>query len=326
MVESLTSEQLMKLVIDKKDEILTIEGDDADKITNDVLENQILEISNPEPNKTEGKITFTLSVKKPVNGEGQTLEKTITFTGFKQEADPVKPQETVAKTEISTVTLGLNGSKTEVQKDQEVNKPEWILERTRLLFDSGYELIKDAADITNITWEEINATSIYIKFDIASNKWIQNDGTPGNNTKAIKIKIIGLSSADTANQTLSLKSTATNSDPLDISLVDPALGEGTYEAFKNDSAKIFTEEFVFKYRKHLLTGDFTKVDAAGKDAFLAKYPADAAAGTEERFVKISPDDSKQTIQIQFKILGDKLEGTTSDAEFTIVFNGFATTK
>ena len=320
-VDDLTNEKLMQLILvdANKVQILVIEGTNKDDITNDILINQILEISDIKPNKTEGKITFKLSVKKPENGAGTALEKTITFTGFKQEADPAKPQETVAKTEISTVTLGLNGSKTEVQADPEVNKSEWILERTRLLFDSGFELIKDAADITNIAWEEINATSIYIKFDIAANKWIQNDGTPGTNTKAIKIKINGLSSKETANQTLVLKSTSTDSKPLSIALVDPELAKGTYETFVAKSAEIFNNEFVFHYRKHLLTGDFSQIDSGSASDFLKDYG-------NSKFVKVAQDDSKKTIQIQFTILGAKLEGTQSDTEFTIIFNGFATTK
>ena len=105
--------------------------------------------------------------------------------------------------------------------------------------------------------------------------------------------------------------------PLSVGLVDPALAEKTYDDYKNDSANIFTKEFVFKYRKHLLTGDFTKVDQAGKDGFLKVYD-------DGTFVKITPDDSKQTIQIKFTILGDKLEGTTADTEYTIIFNQFKT--
>ena len=116
-VESLTSGQLLKLVIAKKDEILTIDGTDASKITNDVLENQILTIESINKDKTTGKITFTLNVAKPTNGAGQTLTKEITFTGFKVETDTPVVQETIINKTLSTVTLGLNGDRKEV-KDQ----------------------------------------------------------------------------------------------------------------------------------------------------------------------------------------------------------------
>ena len=312
-VDDLNNEKLMQLILvdGNKVKILVIEGANKDDITNDILANQILEISDIKPNKTEGKITFKLSVKKPENGAGTALEKTITFTGFKQEADSAKPQETVAKVEVSSVTLGLNGSKTEVQVDQDVNKPEWILERTRLLFDSGFELIKDVADITNIAWEEINATSIYIKFDIAANKWIQNDGTPGNNTKAIKIKITGLSSKETANQTLALKSGAT----VDIGLIDPELAKGTYEEFKTNSAQIFVKKFIFDYRMHLLTGDFSKI--LTEDDIV-----------KDNAITITSEDSDSSIQIQFNIPKDKVlpANQQNDVSITIKFTGFATTK
>ena len=74
-----------------KAQILTIDGNDAKKITNDVLENQILTATELNPSATEGKITFKLSVQKPENGAGTTLEKTITFTGFKVETDVTPP-------------------------------------------------------------------------------------------------------------------------------------------------------------------------------------------------------------------------------------------
>ena len=105
--DTINLEKLMELVLASanKDQILEISGTNADKITNEILANQILTISEFTPNKDEGKITFKLSVEKPVNGAGNTLEKTITFTGFKQEADSAKPQETVAKAEVSSCLL-----------------------------------------------------------------------------------------------------------------------------------------------------------------------------------------------------------------------------
>ena len=64
--------------------------------------------------------------------------------------------------------------------------------------------------------------------------------------------------------------------------------------------------------------------AADKDTFLKKYPAES--NLPERFVKVSPSDSDQTIEITFTILKEKLiEGTSSptdDKEYTIKFNGF----
>ena len=91
------------------------------------------------------------------------------------------------------------------------------------------------------------------------------------------------------------------------------------------ASDIFNQDFVFKYRKHLLTGDFTKVDAAGKDGFLRKYPAEQ--NLPERFVKVIPENTNKTIQIKFTILQDKLVGTpapSGDTEYTITFKDFKT--
>ena len=426
-VEGLTSEQLMKLVIGKKDEILTI-TDDQKIITDEVLENQILEISNPEPNKAEGKITFKLSVQKPVNGAGNTLEKTITFTGFKKETDSTPPSETdkfkikfkdeaellegvsdqsvssitngddlkpiviknkdkifeaetgalpaaewwtekltiskptldaakgsvtanisldgydttetadqsntvltkeqvvlkgfreeaqtVAKTEeISTVTLGLNGTVTEITGTNEVDA-NWVLNNKRLLFTKGFNLIKEASDIKDVTLtgdgqQNKKAT---LSFKIVANKWFSADGQLGTAEQAFTIKIKGFPGQATNNQLLAYKS---GTGALSIGLVDPILAEGTYEQFKDKSAEIFTKDFVFKYRKHLLTGDFSKIDKASADDFLVDYGNNS-------LVKVAPDDSGKTIQITFKIQGAKLVNSPNneDKEYSITFNGF----
>ena len=100
-------------------------------------------------------------------------------------------------------------------------------------------------------------------------------------------------------------------------MVDPILAEGTYEQFKDKSAEIFTKDFVFKYRKHLLTGDFSKIDKASADDFLVDYGNNS-------LVKVAPDDSGKTIQITFKIQGAKLVNSPNneDKEYSITFNGF----
>ena len=92
-VTSVDESGLIRLVLEEttKAQILTIDGNDAKKITNDVLENQILTATELIPAATEGKITFKLSVQKPENGAGTTLEKTITFGGFKVETDVTPP-------------------------------------------------------------------------------------------------------------------------------------------------------------------------------------------------------------------------------------------
>ena len=94
-VETMNKEGLIQLVLEDtiKTQILSITGENADKITNDILKTQILNIedSTINPDKANGKVTFTLKLLKPENGSGATLEKTITFTGFKVETDVTPP-------------------------------------------------------------------------------------------------------------------------------------------------------------------------------------------------------------------------------------------
>ena len=88
-------------------------------------------------------------------------------------------------------------------------------------------------------------------------------------------------------------------------------------------SKIFTKKFIFDYRKHLLTGDFTNADQANPDTLLKEYPEDTSTQTPATFVKVIPSDSTKKIQIKFTILKDKIVPTPgTDKEFSIVFSGF----
>ena len=333
LVETLTAEKLIGLVLEEtnKDQILEITGNDAVEITNEVLANQILSIDGElEKDANNGKIKFTLKVSNPVNGKGDPLTKEITFSGFKVETDTTAPQETLINSSLSTVTLGLNGNRQEV-KDQ--IDQQWVLEHARILFSQGFELIKDVSDIVagSIVTEDIDKQDgtpesgypIKLKFKVAANKWYDNTSAEGTTEKLFETVISGISDAEQQGLLLANKSDA--SKPLSIALVDPVLGQGTYQDFLDNSADIFNKEFIFKYRKHLLTGDFTKIDKGSADDFLHKYPEDTSTSPAKpaTFVKVIPDDSTKTIEIKFTILKDKLEPTqTNDKEYTIKFNGF----
>ena len=185
------------------------------------------------------------------------------------------------------------------------------------MFTKGFNLIREASDIkdVNLTGKEQQNKKATLSFKVIANKWFSADGVLGTNEKEFTINIKGFPSdtTPTKNQLLKNKS---GSNPLSIALVDPALGEGTYKDYFDNSATIFTNDFVFKYRKHLLTGDFTNVDKAGKDGFLKAYD-------DGKFVKVVPNDTDQTIEIKFTILKDKLLPVpNADTEYTIKFTGF----
>ena len=439
-VGTLTEEKLIDLVLDNsnKDKILDITGDDAAKITDEVLANQILSATELSPAATEGKVTFTLNVAKPKDGAGDNLEKTITFTGFKQETDstpesknviafkaktdgkyvlktisekpadefediqtkikpliiqekdvifeategtlpteqewwnenllvseaevdgpngeitvtiqlnnanstdssaikeenvilagfqpkpavPTTGEPTTAKTEVSTVTLGLNGSLAElIDGDNTQINENWVFENKRILFEKGTEPIT-LDGITSVRGERIGAENnqFNLKFTLAEGKYYGDDQNLGTTSKDFAIKIIGVSAGNTKGEKLRYKS---GTDPLSIGLVDPELAKGTYQQFIDNAADIFNKDFVFKYRKHLLTGDFSAVDTAGKDGFLKDYD-----GNNGKFVKVNQNDTNKTIEIKFTILKDKLVTTptpATDEEYSITFKEFKTT-
>ena len=282
--------------------------------------NSNLIISKPSVDAPNGEITITIQLNKSDSeNESQNIKaENVILKGFKP-----KKIITTIKSEISTVTLGLNGDRTEAKA---LINDQWIFNHLNLLFDNGTDLIKNKSDIVSgsIATEDLSTgqgNPIKLKFKIAANKWYDDQGAVGKTEQEFQITINDLSNVATNGTILSNKSDA--SKPLSIGLVDPELAKKTFQEYLDDSANIFTKDFVFKYRKHLLTGDFTKVDQAGKDGFLKEYPEDTSAGTKAGFVKVIPDDSKQTIEIKFTILKDKLETTPSDdKEYSIIFNGF----
>ena len=59
-----------------KNQILTISGPDVDKITNEVLRAQIIEVSLiSNPNDKDGTLEVELTIKSPENGGGDELKK-----------------------------------------------------------------------------------------------------------------------------------------------------------------------------------------------------------------------------------------------------------
>ena len=314
-----TDKEIKPIVIQNKDKIFETEKGDLPE--DEKWWEEKLTISNPALDIANGLITTNISLDgfdttETANDSTTTITKeNVVLKGFREEA------QTEAKTgEISTVTLGLNGTVAEVDTSNEINN-EWVINNKRLLFIKGFNLIKEASDIKEVTFADAGSNKATLTFKVEANKGFSADGKLGTSEKSFTFTIKGFSGSDTKGQLLKHKSAA--DAPLSIGLVDPILAEGTFDEFMEKSSDIFNQDFVFKYRKHLLTGDFTEVDAAGKDGFLQKYPADS--GSSERFVIIVPDQSKKTIQIKFTILKDKLVGTpapATDQEYTITFKDF----
>ena len=314
-----SAEKVRDLIISKKEEIFVLTGDVPKE---ESWWKEKLVISDQNSDDNEGKITFNLILNDSNTMDGATdsdkiiNETAVVIKGFQvQSSSPATGKPTTAKTELSTVTLGLNGNRDEAKA--QINE-QWVFDHLSLLFEQGIDLIKNSNEIVDLTKEDFstgNGNPIKIKFKLVENKWYDDQGAIGTNKKEFEIIIRGLSATATNGTLLKLKS----ANPLQIGLVDPKLAEKTYNDYKNDSANIFTKEFVFKYRKHLLTGDFSKIDKGTENDFLVEYPQNGQ--TPATFVKVAPDDSKKTIQITFKILNAKLVGAQADTEFTIVFNG-----
>ena len=321
-----TGEMVRDLIIANKEQMFDL-TDQAP--TDEAWWKSKLVISQPSPNDAEGKITFNLvlddsnTIDATDESSSKINERDIVIKGFKVQAStPTTGKPTTSKTELSTVTLGLNGNRQEV-KDQ--IDEQWIFDHLNLLFDQGTELIEDVNGIVSgsVLEEDLNQSNgkpesgnpINLKFKLDANKWYDDQGAVGTGQKEITIKIKGLSGGPTKGQPLSNKSDA--AAPLGIGLVDPTLAEKTYEEYKKDAENFFNKDFVFKYRKHLLTGDFSQIDAGTADDFLVDYG-------NSKFVNVESVDSNKTIKITFKILAAKLVNPSpnTDKEYSVIFSGF----
>ena len=290
-----------------------------------------LVITNPAADATAGEISVTIQLNNSdsSNTSQNIKEENVILSGFKPKpAVPTTGEPTTAKTEVSAVTLGLNGSLAElIDGDSPQINENWVFENKRILFEKGTEPIT-LDGITSVIGERIGQENnkFNLKFTLAKGKYYGDDRNLATTPKDFTIKIIGVSGGNTTGVKLKYKS---GIDPIAIGLVDPVLAEsGTYEQFRDNAADVFNKEFVFKYRKHLLTGDFSKVDQAGENGFLEQYPEDSSTQppTPATFVKIIPDDSTKTIQIKFKILKEKLvPEPAANEEYSITFKEFKTT-
>ena len=321
-VTSLDKSALLKLVLEDeiKKQILTISGNDAEKITNQILENQILEIteSSITPDKAAGTIKFELKVLNDGTKIKASKTKTIIFTGFKKEADTDKGVETTANASVSTITLGLNGNVGEVKQQASQLNEKWVFDNKHAFFKQGDELITDETAISEVKLAEVTSkpTEMTLTFKVAEGKWYGQDGTINKTDKKdLSIKIEGLSSAETSQKTLSEKFNKTT--PLAITKIEPRLSGIT----KADAKTLLEgKKFIFEYMKHFLTGDFKFV---------------IQSDTADTFFKgdiTVTEEADDVLAVAFNIAEGKTvqngTDTANNATVAISFklNGFATTK
>ena len=311
--DSTFNEQWVKnKVIEKKAEIFTATSGTL-PADNTFWQNNVTVESLVPANQTL-KFTLKLTNASTVDGataQQKTISAEITFTGFK--ADTPLGTETTINQTLSTVTIGLNGNKDEIES--EVNRG-WILSRVNLIFVKGADLIKTETDIVDqsISWEEITGgtqqqikTSKILKFQIGAGKWYESNGSLGQQNKEFSFTIVGISSTPTLNTPLKSKSGA----KVNVDVLDPQnLGKLTYANAKANATNLFDDTFVFNFRKNLLTGDFSKIKSA---ADLVKNGS----------VTTTFDDGAKAITIAFTIPKDKVNPVQpNDIQITIRIEGF----
>ena len=253
-----TGDDVRDLIIKNKDKMFDFEGD----VPNDeTWWKEKLVITSPTPDDTEGKVTFNLvlddsnTIDEPTDSDGIKINETgVVIKGFQvQSSAPTTGEPTTAvTTEVSTVTLGLNGNVAEIKASNEINA-DWVFNNKHIFFTKGFNLI-EAADITNITFEgDLTAQNkkANLSFKVAAGKWFQDDQSLGQAEKAFTIKINGLVADATKNTVLKEKFGKTNAWA--ISGIDPELSTLTIAQAKTELAK---KSFIYKYMKHFLTGDF----------------------------------------------------------------------
>ena len=140
-------------------------------------------------------ITFKVTVSHATAKlESDTKDLTFDFT-LQGAQQPAQKPETQTNTEVAVANLELtnpNPNKNDIKPLVDAAK---IFAKKDVIFKQGADLITAAADIKNITWEDVASdnTKIILKFKVAANKWYDNAGQIGNADKDLSVTITGLS-------------------------------------------------------------------------------------------------------------------------------------
>ena len=232
--------------------------------------------------------------------KGENKEN-IVLKGFQAENNPTTGDPTTANQEVSTVTLGLNGSLDELKA--EVNE-QWIADKKEILFQQGFELITADA-ISGIAHNPVAGQNgeFTLVFKIAAGKYFGQDGNLANTEGNFSIKVKGISGSNTAGTTL--KEKFGKDRPWAISGIDPKLSLTIAQA-KTELAK---KSFIYKYMKHFLTGDF-KLITQESDLFKGNITVTEENGgilkvefqiPENKTVTTGGATNTAAVQISFKL-------------------------
>ena len=301
-------EALKPIVIENKDKIFETETgslpDDSGWWT------EKLNIEKTASDAAQGSITVnvTLDSADEANPDNSSINKdNVILKGFQVENAPVTGEETTMNTEVSTITLGLNGSLEELKK--EVNE-QWIFDKKAILFKKGFAPITADA-ISSIKHEAISGENGWftLKFKVAANKYFGADGNLAQTEKEFSTTVKGISASETNGTTLKEKFGQTTAQP--ISVIDPSLANLNIDDAKT---KLEDKEFIFKYMKHFLTGDFS----------LIKTSADLVKDTT---LQVTKGTNELTVAFQIpeqKTLTAANTPNTAAVSISFKLNGFAT--
>ena len=173
MYMSLDLSYLVKLIVEDpsiKNQILTISGRDADKITNEILRKQIIYfatlVSGLKWNDKKGTAELTLMIRQPENGGGNLIEKTFIFTGFdKLDNYTIWFDEEINENNIIEIDTELNPSRiTRTELKQEIiNNKEKLFNNikgnTNILTDEFLNANLDFMPPNSYSWEPPNSYS-----------------------------------------------------------------------------------------------------------------------------------------------------------------------
>ena len=150
-----------------------------------------------------------------------------------------------------------------------------------------------------------------LQFEVAANKYYDQDGNLGKNPKQFSIEITDVS-ADPTTSTV-IKEKFDKNTPLSISKINPSLSTLNIDDGK---AKLEDKTFLYEYMKHFLTGDFSLINQES-DLFKADITV-----TKE---------ADNVLKVEFEIPEQKtLTGPNAQnpnpVSISFKLNGFATTK
>ena len=311
---------LLKLIVEDpsiKNQILTISGRDADKITNEILRKQIIYFSTLDfqlkSNDKKGTAELTLMIESPENGVLNPISKTFIFTGFdKLDNYTIWFDEEINENNIIEIDTELSSFTRTELKQEIINNKEKLFNNikgnTNILTD---EFLNANLDFTPPIWN--GEVMIVI-----------NNASPEGGQIVTKFKL-KYKQPNLSQYQYKIDFTPSASEKPEINLNDKLIS--------NTLPSLWTNDFVFQEYMSLNSNYLVKLiveDPSIKNQILTISGRDADKITNEVLRTIfnvsntsNPNDKDGTLEVELKISSPDENGNYwNPIRKTFIFTGF----